>query len=359
MTFGSIVQPWNMLKWVTMNPLGTDRRALPKTLWEGKWLTIEDVHNNVHLSVGGSTPGELGGTMTLIKPSSFDPMFWMHHCQVDRIYTIYQLAYPANSISDSPASDSSWWMPQYTTVGMKTVLRPFKTTTGQDVTVENTWNTKMLGYFYQDGEDASSPFELQANTAKKYGPQDQTPGFVNNNATAPSSTPSPNSNPKAKRSPSFHPSESREIYAAFVQIDASKFKGVAMAYVFDGSAHNDTAPSQWKHMSNLLGRTSFNTHGGGLKQAQMAIDINKLNVPKYHTMHLHPHLAATATARLWVMTQNDELKVYDPAEIEGCQVNIVSIERLENNMLGKTTLIKHIGHGNQPERALVGQKLVI
>lgn len=43
---------------------------------------LEYVHNNVH--------GWVGGIMSDIQYSPTDPIFWMHHAQIDRIWSIWQ-----------------------------------------------------------------------------------------------------------------------------------------------------------------------------------------------------------------------------------------------------------------------------
>lgn len=45
-------------------------------------LELEGLHNGVHAWVGG--------TMTDIMTSPADPLFWMHHVNVDRIYALWQ-----------------------------------------------------------------------------------------------------------------------------------------------------------------------------------------------------------------------------------------------------------------------------
>ena len=42
---------------------------------------LEIPHNNVHDIIGGS-----GGTMSEVPISAYDPLFWLHHCNVDRFF---------------------------------------------------------------------------------------------------------------------------------------------------------------------------------------------------------------------------------------------------------------------------------
>jgi tyrosinase len=46
---------------------------------------LEQVHNNVHLAVGGEM-----GTST----SPADPIFWLHHANVDRLWALWQRRHP-------------------------------------------------------------------------------------------------------------------------------------------------------------------------------------------------------------------------------------------------------------------------
>ena len=54
---------------------------------------IEDYHGNVHVWVGGH--------MGNLPFASFDPIFWAHHCMIDRIWRVWQLRHPGASF---PAS---------------------------------------------------------------------------------------------------------------------------------------------------------------------------------------------------------------------------------------------------------------
>jgi tyrosinase len=51
---------------------------------------VQDVHDNVH--------GWVGGDMGVIATSAFDPIFWSHHCMIDRIWYLWQLENGVNNI---------------------------------------------------------------------------------------------------------------------------------------------------------------------------------------------------------------------------------------------------------------------
>jgi tyrosinase len=47
---------------------------------------LEDIHNGVHVWVGG--------TMGDIATAAYDPLFWAHHAMIDRVWRLWQLRHP-------------------------------------------------------------------------------------------------------------------------------------------------------------------------------------------------------------------------------------------------------------------------
>ncbi len=66
-------------------------------------LQMEDLHDQVHGWVGGVDPNDpsRGGDMGVIATSAFDPIFWAHHCMIDRIWYLWQLRHGATNIPPS------------------------------------------------------------------------------------------------------------------------------------------------------------------------------------------------------------------------------------------------------------------
>lgn len=50
---------------------------------------LEDVHNAVHVWVGGEMLDQ--------RFAGFDPIFWSHHCMVDRLWALWQLKHPGDN----------------------------------------------------------------------------------------------------------------------------------------------------------------------------------------------------------------------------------------------------------------------
>ena len=80
---------------------------------------LESLHDGVHVWTGG--------TMGDISVAAYDPVFWAHHCMVDRVWYLWQLAHPG---ANPPASV------------LGRALPPFA------MTVADTLSTDHLGYDY-------------------------------------------------------------------------------------------------------------------------------------------------------------------------------------------------------------------
>ncbi|KAF4990549.1 hypothetical protein FGRMN_8410 [Fusarium graminum] len=59
------------------------------------WLSLEYIHNNVHNITGGFDFDQSKGVghMSDVPVAAFDPIFWLHHCQIDRLLAIWQALY--------------------------------------------------------------------------------------------------------------------------------------------------------------------------------------------------------------------------------------------------------------------------
>ncbi|KAI1373531.1 common central domain of tyrosinase-domain-containing protein [Hypoxylon crocopeplum] len=117
------------------------------------YMSLEYIHNNVHNVSGGLsfTDGGLGH-MSDVPVAAFDPLFWLHHCNVDRLLSMWQVL-----------NWQAWWdTPEPPNDGGNTPdptptdpLKPFHTTDGGDPKTDF-WTSKMardwtrLYYQYDD-----------------------------------------------------------------------------------------------------------------------------------------------------------------------------------------------------------------
>jgi tyrosinase len=91
---------------------------------------LQNIHNSIHMWTGGSTiiNGKVvSGDMTDLSYAAFDPIFWSHHCMIDRVWWMWQQQYGINQID-----------PDYLTLA----LEPFS------LTVNDVLDIYKLGYEY-------------------------------------------------------------------------------------------------------------------------------------------------------------------------------------------------------------------
>ena len=96
---------------------------------------LEDIHDGVH--------GWTGGTMGDVAYAAFDPVFWAHHCMIDRLWWLWQQDNRINAVPTAGWEDI--------------VLEPF------NMTVRDTLVANALGYEYADSETPLETDRRRAN----------------------------------------------------------------------------------------------------------------------------------------------------------------------------------------------------
>ena len=150
--------------------------------------SLEQPHNDVHLMVGGFTEPELNsdgsvkvddegevvyfglikgsnGDMGANECASFDPIFFLHHCNIDRMFWVWQKKWGhTNNLSICPEGPNSGtstdgesnqgMTPNQTpdeVLGMDTILYPYQDEFGVPRTSRDCVNVEDLGYTYSIG----------------------------------------------------------------------------------------------------------------------------------------------------------------------------------------------------------------
>ncbi|CAJ0543941.1 Ff.00g040030.m01.CDS01 [Fusarium sp. VM40] len=109
--------------------------------------SIEDFHGGYHGTIGGN------GHMSFISTAAFDPIFWMHHCQIDRLFAIWQAA----------NGDAHWYNelePEDQLMG-KLDLTPFRKWTSENKTAD-------FGYTYPELANGQTGDTVRKDFAEKY-----------------------------------------------------------------------------------------------------------------------------------------------------------------------------------------------
>lgn len=90
--------------------------------------SLEGLHDTVHTLAGGGgagAPNPQGGHMAFIPYSAFDPLFFLHHCNVDRIFALWQSIYTNTWVTPQPAVLASYTTRSGEIVNSTTALTPF------------------------------------------------------------------------------------------------------------------------------------------------------------------------------------------------------------------------------------------
>jgi tyrosinase len=134
---------------------------------------LENIHNTVHVQIGGN--------MVFVPRSAFDPIFFLHHANVDRLTAMYQASHPGVTLTPQARS------PTFALGGagpddLNTKLYPFRHPdrnqwTSNDVAAAGSIFT--YGYSYPDVPQGLSSSDLQAFVTQRanelYAPQSNAP----------------------------------------------------------------------------------------------------------------------------------------------------------------------------------------
>lgn len=109
--------------------------------------SFESVHDAVHNTAGG----ESGGHMYYLDISSFDPIFWLHHTNIDRLLAMYQLIVPNTYVANGNINHGMAQWNQGEAKNSYTPLKPFtKNNRGDYYTSQDVKETRVLGYHYPE-----------------------------------------------------------------------------------------------------------------------------------------------------------------------------------------------------------------
>ncbi|KAF3047601.1 hypothetical protein E8E12_010743 [Didymella heteroderae] len=109
--------------------------------------SFESVHDAVHNTAGGET----GGHMYYLDISSFDPIFWLHHTNIDRLLAMYQLIVPDTYVANGNVNHGMAQWNQGEPKNSYTPLKPFtKNNRGDYFTSQDVKETRVLGYYYPE-----------------------------------------------------------------------------------------------------------------------------------------------------------------------------------------------------------------
>ncbi|KAK2748332.1 hypothetical protein FQN57_000990 [Myotisia sp. PD_48] len=134
--------------------------ALPD---RGNYNNVEILHGQIHVAIGGD-----GGHMTYVPWSSYDPIFWLHHTNVDRLVALWQALNPDSYVLPLANRDGNFVTEPGTLENTETALSPFRSDGKTFYTASSARSTRTFGYTYPEIEDwGVSKEDLQKNVRRK------------------------------------------------------------------------------------------------------------------------------------------------------------------------------------------------
>ncbi|KAJ7620093.1 tyrosinase [Roridomyces roridus] len=125
--------------------------------------SLEAIHDGIHVDVGGN------GQMSDPSVAAFDPIFFLHHCNVDRMLSLWSALNPGVWITPGEATGGTWTIPPDTKVDKNTDLTPFWNSPTTYWKSSQVTATASGGYSYPEfnGLDLSNPNQLRTAIAQK------------------------------------------------------------------------------------------------------------------------------------------------------------------------------------------------
>ncbi|KAK4181554.1 hypothetical protein QBC36DRAFT_174782 [Triangularia setosa] len=132
--------------------------------------SLESLHDTIHNLAGGGGMGQpniQGGHMSFIPYSAFDPIFFLHHTMVDRIFAMWQTLYPQSWVTPTAAVLNSYTTARGQVQDSQTPLTPFfANANGAFWTSDSVRDFTKFGYTYTELTDLASTTNAQAGVRR-------------------------------------------------------------------------------------------------------------------------------------------------------------------------------------------------
>ncbi|PHH80405.1 hypothetical protein CDD82_1771 [Ophiocordyceps australis] len=144
---------------------------------DGGGVGLEQIHNGVHWD------GACGGQFLSLDFTAFDPLFMLHHANVDRLWAYWQAIHPDQSVfSQTYEGMSRFSTPDGTPISADSPLEPFFQTNGAMHTSNSAARLRDFGYSYQGLEYwQKSPDQMRTDATNMirslYGPPASSQAF--------------------------------------------------------------------------------------------------------------------------------------------------------------------------------------
>lgn len=125
--------------------------------------SLEAIHDGIHVDVGGA------GQMSDPSVAAFDPIFFLHHTNVDRLLSLWSALNSNVWVTKSTQEDGTFTIPPDAPVDVNTPLTPFWNTQSTFWESSAVTGTSKLGYTYPEfnGLDMANPSAVKSAIAQQ------------------------------------------------------------------------------------------------------------------------------------------------------------------------------------------------
>lgn len=205
--------------------------------------SLEGIHNTIHTTSGGvpSKSVPQAGHMYYLSTAAFDPLFWLHHCNVDRLFALWQTLHPSSYGANQAMFHTTWTIPAGAVQGPTSPLEPFYRSSSTFWTTQTVKDWTVFHYTYPEFADSDGS---QASISK----------YVNN-LYGPGATATAGS---SKRSifnfanGALASNGSAYEYVANIQAPRYALNGTYLIMLFMGAPASED-PTAWMTDENLIG----------------------------------------------------------------------------------------------------------
>ncbi|CAJ2502021.1 Uu.00g048740.m01.CDS01 [Anthostomella pinea] len=309
--------------------------------------SIESLHDSVHTTGGGGW-----GHLAIIAYSAFDPLFFLHHANVDRIFAMWQVIHNGSYVVPTPAVYGSHTTSAGDIQDVDTPLTPFFSNETSFWTSDMARDHEVFGYTYAEVVNKNrtevitainrlyttySPVNMSINSSHTLSSRAGT--TARDHRLAPDhSGPLKTKAARWNRHTSTHPpmdavfiDNTYREWIANVQVNKHAMNTSFSIQIFLGEAPSDS--SSWPMAKNLIGTLGvFANNGphGGMQQGKVtgAIPLTSAlmsaisggEVASLRAGDMEPFLSTYLDLRVSLLDGT----VVDATEVEGLRVSIVS-----------------------------------
>ncbi|PNS20693.1 Tyrosinase [Sphaceloma murrayae] len=281
----------------------------------GQTDSLESVHDAIHSFVGTS------GHMSYLDFSAFDPIFFLHHAMVDRMWALWTATHPngaggtSSYVSERRSSGTTFYYGQGTAIDADFPLAPFHRDTNRNFWTSNQiQQTTTFGYVYPETPQGVSTADVNRAVSQLYGPT-TTSGRKRDVVSL------------SKRDDGHH-----YHYAANIASQKFQMNGTYRVYIFLGQPSDN--PADWPIASNLVGTHGVlsTVPGGGMTNMDVLVTgtiplteslTDKCNAGELKDLdpkNVEPYLESNLN---WRVAMSDGTAV-DNGNVAGLSVSVVT-----------------------------------